>query len=228
MLEINLDEDQIEDRIDEALQYWQTFHGDGTMRNYGKYQITAQDVTNRYITMPDEWVFITRVLPFNQLTSGGGMFSAKYQIMLNDIYDMYHGDAEILSYEMTMQYINTLDMVLNGQPQMRWTRHMSRLHIDTDWGYTLKEGDWIVIEGHVAIDPEEFSKIYDDLWLKRYATALLKRNWGQNLIKFEGIQMPGGVILNGQKIFDEGKEEIEKLEADMDSRYALPVDFQVG
>ncbi len=228
VIEINLDEDQIEDRIDEALQFYQEFHGDATLRNYGKHQITNTDITNEYITLPDNWIFVNRVFPFSGISSGQNMFSYKYQIMLNDIYDMTKGDAGVLSYEMSMQYLNSIDMILNGTPTIRWQRHANRLYIDTTWGEKLLEGDWIVVEGRTTIDPEDHSKIYNDLWLKRYLTALMKRNWGDNLKKFEGIQMPGGVTLNGQKIFDESLIEIDKLEQEMYSRFELPVDMQVG
>lgn len=228
VLEINVDEDQLDDRIDEALQFFQTFHGDATVKTYGKIKITDADIANRYITLPDEWIFVDSVFPFSSNSSTmTGMWSAKYQLLLQDIYDIQRS-GEILTYEMGMQYLNTLDLMLNGTPTVRWHRHSNRLYLDVSWGEELIKDDYVVVSGRVAVDPDEFTKVYSDLWLKRYATALIKRNWGQNLIKFEGIQMPGGVTLNGRQIYDDAMADIEKLELEMRNTYELPVDFMVG
>lgn len=228
VLEINISAEQIDDCIDAALQYYQTYHCDATTRAYGKHVISLNDVTNRYITLPDEWISVNRVLPFSSTSSAAtGMWSAKYQLLLQDIYDIQRS-GEILTYEMGMQYLNTLDMLLNGTPSVRWTRHANRLHIDAAWGEELVVDDVVVVDGLVIVDPAEFAAVWNDLWLKKYAAALMKRDWGQNMIKFEGIQMPGGVVLNGRQIYEDAMAEIEKLEAEADDRYQLPIDMQIG
>jgi len=231
VLEINVDDDQVNDRIDEAFQFWNEYHMDATLKTYRKVQASQTIIDNKYITLPDSCIFVTRVFPFSTNSSNSsGMFSARYQLHLNDIYDLQYAGG-LVNYIETRQYLESLDMLLNGAPQIRFNRHMNRLFLDVDFSYSIAVGDWIIIEAHETLERDGssgFTKVYNDMFLKKYATALIKRQWGQNLSKFEGMQLPGGVTMNGTKIFEEASADIEKLEIDIELRYAKPVDFFVG
>jgi hypothetical protein len=227
VLEINVSEEQIEDRIDEALQFYQEYHSDAISPVFHKHQVTAQDIQNEYITIPDAITVVTRIFSLAEAGTSSGMFSAKYQIFLNDIFDLRFAGS-IANYVQTMQYLNTLDMVFNGEEQIRFNRHMGRLHIDTDWSTSVQEGSYIIVEAYRIVDPNTFSKVYNDMFLKRYATALIKRNWGQNLSKFDGMQLPGGVQINAQRILEEANAEIIRIEEEMQLKYEYPPSFFVG
>jgi hypothetical protein len=228
VIEINVDDDQIEDRVDDALQFYQEYHSDATMRVYLKHQITADDVSNGYITLNDTILNVKRVFPIGDSQSSINMFSVKYQLHLNDIYDLsYIGD--LMYYEMVQQYVSLLDMKLNGNGEhVRWNRHMNQLHLDVNWESDISEGDYIIVEAMRIVDPSTYSDVYNDMFLKRYVTALIKQQWGANLIKFEGMQLPGGVILNGRQIFDDATQELEQIREQMQLNYEMPVDFYVG
>jgi hypothetical protein len=228
VIEINIDEDQLEDRIDDALQFYQEYHSDATMRVYLKHQITADDITNKYISINDNILNVKRVFPIGNSQSSINMFSVKYQLHLNDIYDLsYIGD--LMYYEMVQQYVSLLDMKLNGSGEhVRWNRHMNQLHLDVNWESDIKEDDYIIVEAMRIVDPSTYSDVYNDMFLKQYVTALIKQQWGANLIKFEGMQLPGGVVLNGRQIFDDATEEISQIREQMQSNYEMPVDFYVG
>jgi len=228
VIEINLDDDQIDDRIDEAIQFYRDYHNDAIVRQFRKHQIAPQDLQNKYVDLPDQLLFVSRVLPLvNNNSFGSSMWSARYQMMLNDIYDLQYAGA-LVNYDMTRQYLELLDMMLNGTPPVRFNRHMQRLFIDVEWGYELNVGDYIIIEGYESIDPDKYTSVYNDIFLKKYTTALFKRNWGNNLKKFEGITLPGGVTLNGQQIYDEAVEEIAKLEEEAQLKYEMPPMFFIG
>lgn len=228
VIEINVDDDQISDRVDEAIQFYREYHSDAIIRHYRKHLITAQNVTDKYIDIPDQLLFVSRIFPMtNNSSSSSGMWSARYQMHLNDVYDLQYAGA-LVNYEMTRQFLEMLDMQLNGVPPVRFNRHMNRLYIDVDFGRTIIEGDYIMIDAYSAIDPETYTDIYNDMFLKKYTTALIKRQWGINLKKFEGIQLPGGVTMNGQQIYQEAIEEIKQLEDEMELKYEKPVDFFVG
>ena len=228
VIEVNIDDDQIEDRIDDALQFYQEYHSDATMRMYVKHQITAADIANKYITVTDNILYIKRILPLSNRSSSINMFDVKYQLHLNDIYDLsYIGD--LVHYEMVQQYIAMLDMSLNGlETVSRFNRHMNRIYLDIDWEADVLEDDYIVLECMLVVDPTEFTDAYNDMFLKQYATQLIKQQWGDNLIKFEGMQLPGGVTLNGRQIFEDATAEIEKIREQMQLNYEMPVDFYVG
>ena len=228
VIEVNIDDDQIEDRIDDALQFYKEYHSDATMRMYVKHQITAADIANKYITVTDNILYIKRILPLSNRSSSINMFDVKYQLHLNDIYDLsYIGD--LVHYEMVQQYIAMLDMSLNGlETVSRFNRHMNRIYLDIDWEADVLEDDYIVLECMLVVDPTEFTDAYNDMFLKQYATQLIKQQWGANLIKFEGMQLPGGVTLNGRQIFEDATAEIEKIREQMQLNYEMPVDFYVG
>lgn len=227
VLEINVSEEQIEDRIDEALQFYQEYHSDAISPVFHKHQVTAQDIQNEYISIPDAITVVTRIFSLAEAGTSSGMFSAKYQLFLNDIFDLRFAGS-ISNYVQTMQYLNTLDMVFNGEEQIRFNRHMGQLYVDTDWGTSIKEGNYIIVEAYRIVDPNTFSKVYNDMFLKRYATALIKRNWGQNLSKFDGMQLPGGVQINAQRILEEANAEIREIEQEMQLKYENPPLFFVG
>lgn len=230
VLEINVDEDQIEDRIDEALQYWQEYHSDATLRHYLKHQVTATDVTNEYIPISSNVLTVSRLFPMSSsFGTSFNFFDIKYQMMLNDIADMQNFAGDLAYYEQMQQYLSLLDMKLNGTPQVQWSRHQDRLYIFGDFADgDIEAGDYVVAEVYSLIDPDESTSVWNDLWLKEYATALIKQQWGMNLIKFEGVQLPGGVTFNGRQLYDDATAEIEKLRESIRLDWEMPADFFVG
>jgi hypothetical protein len=227
VLEINVDEEQLEDRFEEALQFYQEYHSDAIVRHYRKHQVTQTDIDNRYVDLPDNLLFVSRVLPLEQ-DNRSGMFSLDYQLHLNDIYDL-RSPGTIINYVMTEQYMSLLDQTFNGLNQrVRFNRHMNRIYIDTDWEIDYRIGDYLVIEGYSTVDPQTYPDVYNDIFLKRYLTALIKRQWGVNMKKYEGIQLPGGVTLNGQQIYDEANDEIRNIEEEMQLKYEMPPMGEIG
>jgi hypothetical protein len=227
VLEVNIDEDQLSDRIDEALQFYQEYHSDAIYKVYHKHQITAADITNEYIAIPDAITTVQRIFPLNDENSSINMFDARYQIHLNDIFDLRNAGA-LSNYYQTQQYMSTIDLLLNGTEQVRFNRHMNRLYIDADWGEDLKENDYVIVDAYRIVDPDTHTDVYNDMFLKRYAVALIKKQWGANLIKFEGMQLPGGVTLNGRQLYDDAVTEIAAVEEQMQLKYEMPPDFFMG
>jgi len=226
VVEINIDDDQIGDRIDEAFQFYQEYHSDATIRRFRKHLVTSDDITNEYITLPESFIHVSRVLPFKMHAGGSGDFSIDYQLMLNDVYDL-RGPGSILHYAMTQDHIALIDQLFDGKDQTtRFNRHMNRLFMETRWGTDIVANEYIIIEGYETINPADYTDVYNDIFLKKYLTALIKRQWGTNIKKFEGVQLPGGVTINGQQIYDEAVEEIKEIEEQMQSRYEMPpMDF---
>jgi len=227
VLEVNVDEDQVSDRIDEALQFYQEYHSDAIYKVYHKHQITAADITTEYISIPDAITTVQRIFPLNDENSSINMFDARYQIHLNDIFDLRNAGA-LSNYYQTQQYMSTIDLLLNGTEQVRFNRHMNRLYIDADWGEDLKENDYVIVDAYRIVDPDTHTDVYNDMFLKRYAVALIKKQWGANLIKFEGMQLPGGVTLNGRQLYDDAVTEIAAVEEQMQLKYEMPPDFFMG
>jgi len=227
VLEVNIDEDQLSDRIDEALQFYQEYHSDAIYKVYHKHQITAADITNEYISIPDAITTVQRIFPLNDENSSINMFDARYQIHLNDIFDLRNAGA-LSNYYQTQQYMSTIDLLLNGTEQVRFNRHMNSLYIDADWGEDLKENDYVIVDAYRIVDPDTHTDVYNDMFLKRYAVALIKKQWGANLIKFEGMQLPGGVTLNGRQLYDDAVTEIAAVEEQMQLKYEMPPDFFMG
>lgn len=227
VIEINIDVDQIEDRIDEAFQFYREFHYDAVELVYLKQQMTANVKSDQYITLNDAITSVVRVLPFSsKTTSGVDMFDVRYQILLNDLYSIQSTD--VIYYTQIKTHLQLMQDLLVGQKPIRFNRHQNRLYVDLDWKNDFDEGEYIIIEAYRILDPTTYTDVYNDGFLKRYATALLKQQWGINLKKFEGVQLPGGVTLNGQKIYDEATEELDKLREDVQRTYQLPVDMFVG
>jgi hypothetical protein len=296
VIDINVDDDQVEERIDDALQFWSDYHFDGTEKIYMKHQITAEDINRRWIYAPEAVIFVTSVFPFDDSNSSINMFDLRYQLRLHDLYDFT--SVSYVSYEITMQHIRTLNLLFSGTPQFRFNRHQNKLFLDIDWtrdiqvgeyvivecyrklspvtinltgtvtsdnsantvtGYGTKfdqellENDFITINGedkqvyritspttlelqspvsapvdNVSVTSSGYSDVWDDRFLKRYATALIKYQWGSNLSKFAGIQMPGGVTLDGPRIMEEARTEIDKIEEEMYTMSSLPSEIFTG
>lgn len=221
VITINLADEQVEDRIDEAMWKYREYHHDASERVFYKHQITEQDKTNRYITLADHIFGVTDILPMdaNDMKT---FFSFKYQFMKNEVFNLTRFD--IVPYFIAMHYINTLDYVLEQKHQIRFNRHTNTLHIDTDWN-NLVAGNFLVVDCYSYLDPDEMTDVWSDGWLQRYATALIKRNWGEVLKKFSGTQLIGGVQFSGQEIWSEADQEAQRLEEELYNRYTLaPLD----
>lgn len=233
VIEINIDDGQIEDRIDDALQYWQDYHFDGLQKVYYITLVTQNDIDNRYIDLTTatdssnnnlEIVGVTRIFPISDSQATINMFDLRYQLRLNELYDFT--SASYINYTLTQQHLRSLELMFTGEVPIRFQRHMQRLYIDWAWGASeAPVGTVVVAECYAMIDPEVYTRVWNDRWLKEYATALIKKNWGNNLKKFAGLQLPGGVTLNGDKIFEEAEAEIQKLEEEMSTNYFAPLEF---
>ena len=299
VIEINIDDDQIEDRIDDALQFWREYHFDGTELTYLKAEITPSTMTlasfvgtlftvgetltgqssgatakvlsktsstsikidvltgtftggetvtggtsgisgalaasnpvslgvidNKYFEISDSVIGITRVFPFSNRANGMNMFDIRYQILLNDMYSLMSTD--LIYYSQVKTQLELINQLLVGQKPIRYNRHMNRLYVDMDWEADGVVGDYMIVECYRILDPDTFTDVYNDMFLKRYATALIKRQWGENLKKFAGVQLPGGVTLNGVVIYQEAIDEITNLESEMQSKYEIPPEFITG
>ena len=298
VLEINVDDDQLEDRLDEALDYWRLYHYEGIEQIYMKHQIRASEITlltpnagdfqiadkirgitsgaiaevtrengrestgasllvknvvgnfvanetitndngvtstfssillgeydNRYIEIPDLVYGITKIMSIGQASSSRNIFDLQYQLRLNDLYDLT--STSIIYFKTVMSHLALLDFELNGHTSFRFNRTQNRLYLDINWQQDVQFGDYIIIQGYRALDPTTWSKVWNEPWLKHYVTALFKKQWATNLKKFQGIQLPGGVTLDGDKLYDEANTEIKELEDELQSKSA-PLDFFMG
>ena len=230
VIEINVDIDQLEDRVDEALQYWQEYHSDATYRTYVSQLVGDSDVSNEYVTVSDDVIYVSRMFRISSsFNTSFNFFDIKYQMMLNDIADMQNFAGDLAYYDQLNQYLSLLDMKLNGEPQTTYSRKMNRLYLHGDFNdKDVQAGDYIVYEAFKTVDSGAHTKVWNDMWLKEYTTALIKQQWGSNLIKFEGMQLPGGVTLNGRQIFEDALQEIEKLREKIRMDFEMPADFFVG
>jgi hypothetical protein len=297
VVEINVDEDQLEDRIDEALEYWRQYHYDGIEQIYMKQQIRASEMTVenngltfnlaekitgsisgataevvrestrvstntmllvknvkgtfvtgdvitgsdghtalcssitlreydlKYVNIPDLVYGVTKILSMGQASSSKNMFDLQYQLRLNDLYDLT--STSLIYYKTVMNHLAMLDLELNGHQSFRFNRRTNRLYLDFNWESDITLGDYIIVQGYRALDPNEFSKVWNEAWLKHYITALFKKQWATNIKKFSGIQLPGGVTLDGDKLYDEAVTEIKELEDELQNKSA-PLDFFLG
>ena len=297
VIEINVDDDQVEDRIDDSLQFFHDYHFDGTEKIYMKHQITQADLDRKWIYSPDPVIFITSVMPFDDSNSSINMFDLRYQLRLHDLYDFT--SVSYVSYEITMQHISTLNLLFSGKPQFRFNRHQNKLFLDIDWTRDVQPGEYVIVECYRALQPDTVdltgtltgttssnvltgtattfdaevlendiitlsdgqevqikkinspteiqivgslsanisgvtmsktgtSDVWNDRFLKQYGTAKIKYQWGSNLSKFAGIQMPGGVTLDGPRIMEEAQREIDKIEEEMQSYNVLPSEMFYG
>ena len=252
VIDINVSDDQADDRLDEALQYFAQYHYDGIERMYLKHLITSAEVTrarantdttgtdtvessitatckegNNFIPMPSAVVSVVQVFPFTDTGAGSSMFDIRYQLRLNDLFDF--SSTSIIQYEMTMNNIDLLEHILVGETPIRFNQHQNRLYIDMDWENDVTaDVDYLVIECYRKLDPTSYTDIYDDIYLKRYATTLLKKQWGANLSKFNGVTMLGGVTMNGETLYTQALEEQNKLEEEIQLAFELPINYMIG
>ena len=225
VIEINVDEDQVEDRIDDALRYYWDYHFDGTEKIYYKHLVTDNDKTNKYITVPDNVIGAVNLFNIaDPSIRSDDLFNIRYQIALNDLYTLT--SVSMVPYYMVMEHLSLISEMLVGKQLMRYNRHMNRLYIDMDWNSLSNE--YLLVEAYQIVDPTEYVDVWKDQWLMRYATALIKRQWGSNLTKFTGMQLPGGLTFNGEKIYNDAVAEITDLEDKMISSYSLPVMDMIG
>ena len=249
VLEIHVDDDQRDELVDDALQYFQERHFDGVERMYLKYKITQEDLdrgrgrntdgvgivtttatsttgnvfnfyeTSNYIQVPDSVIGIEKIFKFDTSSISGGMFSIKYQLFLNDLY--YFNSVELLQYAMVKSYLEDIDFLLTTDKQLRFNKRQDRLYLDLDWA-SQKADQYIVIDCYRILDPNTFTNVYNDSFIKKYLTSLIKRQWGQNLIKFRGVKLPGGIELNGREIYEDAEKELEDIKQRMSLEYELP------
>lgn len=226
VIEINVDDDQIDDRIDESLKYYYDYHFDGSEKVYYKHQITSTDKDNKYITLPENIIGAVRIFQIGDPSiRANDMFSIKYQIALNDLYTLT--SVSMIPYYMAMQHLGLITEMLIGNQPIRYNRHTDKLYIDMSWD-KVEVGDYLIVEAYEVINPDVYTDAWGDRWLQEYATSKIKYQWGTNLTKFTGLQLPGGVQFNGEKILDDAKNELNKLEEEMISSYSLPVMDMIG
>lgn len=226
VIDVNVDNEQVEDRIDDALAKFRDYHYDGTKHVYYKHVITSTDIANQYITLPETMIGVTRVFDINDSYSATNLFNVRYQLHLNELFNI--ASVSVTPYVVAMRHIEFLEEVFVGKKPIRFNRHTDKLYIDMSWSEDIQPGQYIIIDGYSSLDPNVDTDVWEDSWLKKYATALVKRQWGENLKKFEGMQLPGGVTFNGQKIWEEAIEEINKLEDEVIMDYSLPVTDMIG
>ena len=250
VLEINVDDDQIDDLTDDAIQYFQERHFDGIERVFLKHKLTAADITtakttqtttsattgisngitssgnadsfletNNYLKLPDHVIGVEKVFKMDQNTISSGLFNIKYQIFLNDLY--YYGALDLMNYAMTKTYLEDLSRLITPDTQIRFNKKQHNLYMDIDWNQ-ISADTFIILDCYRLVDPGTATDVYNDFWLKRYLTALIKKQWGQNLIKFQGVMLPGGIQLNGRQIYDDAVKEIEEIEYSLKTEYELP------
>ncbi len=227
VIEINIDEDQLEERVDDALEYFQEYHFDGVEKVFLKHLITAEDITNEYIPMGNPVISVVRVLPIPSFDSfQGGFFNEEYQLRLNDL-NSFSGSS-LIQWEMTLQNFSLVEQLFSIAPTMMFNRKQNRVYLEADWSEKFSVNDVLVIEAYRALNPSTFPEVWNDMFLKKYTTALIKRQWGENLKKFQGVVLPGGITLDGKSIYDEAVEEIAKIEEQVSLKYELPADGYVG
>lgn len=220
VIQINISDEQVEDRIDEALKYYWDYHFDGSEKIYYKHQITANTITDKYITLPENVIGAVRIFPLGTTYGMGDMFNIRYQIALNDLYTLT--STSLIPYYMVRSHLSLLEEMLVGQQPIRYNRHRNQLFIDMDWN-NVNVGQYIIVEAYQIVDPDIYTDAWGDRWLYRYTTELIKKQWGNNLKKYGNMQMPGGIVFNGQQIYDEADAEIKKLEREMIDSFSLPV-----
>ena len=260
VLEINVADEQLDDLVDDALQYFHERHFDGVIQTYLKYKVTEDDIArgrtrggdntvgivtttatatidsstvtfsyeenSNYLQIPPSVIGVNKIFHFDgSNTITNNMFSVKYQLFLNDIY--YWGSSDILSYHMTKTYLEDINFLLTTDKQMRFNQRQDRLYLDIDWD-SVSADDYIIIDCWRLLDPNDFSRVWNDSFLKKYLTALVKRQWGQNLIKFQGVKLPGGIELNGRQIYDDAEKDLEIIREQMSNTYELPPLDMIG
>lgn len=250
VIEVNVDDDQIQDRVDDALRFFSEYHFDGVEQVYLKYQIQPQDIVNKYITikadnpgfqasdtsfnneedptaadilLEDLMTSVTKI--FHITAQSVGMFDVRYQYALNDLYTF--GTIDLVQYDLTQQYLSLLRQYLSPEKMVNFSRVTNKLYINMDWKF-VQPGQYFIIDAYRILDPRIHTEIYEDRMLKKYLTALIKRQWGINLSKYSGIKLPGDITFNGDKLLSEAKTEVDEIEKELISKYELPTDFMMG
>lgn len=221
VIEINVDDLQVEDSIEVALQTYYDYHFDGTQKVFLAHQVTEEDRQNKYITVPQEIIGIINIFDIGTSFGTNNLFNLRYQIALNDLYSFSTGP--FAPYYMALQNVALAQELFVGKQALRYNRHVNKLFIDMNWEEKVSLGEYIVLEAYEITDPDEYPDVWNDRWLQKYSIAQIKRQWGNNTKKFEGVQMPGGVTFNGQQIYNEAQEEIEKMDEELINSYSLPV-----
>jgi hypothetical protein len=225
VIKVNIDEDQLDDRLDDALEMYQNFHFDAVERIYLKHQLTAGDVANTYVTMPEATISVSRVFPLSTGLHSTNMFDMTYQWKLNDIQSFT--SPFLIDYYLSQRHLRLLDQTFNGEIGIRHSRHARRVYIDVDWINKAVAGQWLIFDTNSILDPDTYTKIWNDDWLKRYATQLIKRQWGTNLTKFSG-KLIGDITVNGDKIYLDAVTEIKALEVELREKFEMPPFFITG
>jgi hypothetical protein len=225
VIEINVDDDQVDDRIDESLRYFWDYHFDGSEKIFYKHPVTQTDKTNKYITLPENIIGAVNIFPIGSGLNTNNLFNIRYQIALNDLYTLT--SVSMVPYVMALTHIQNLEQILVGQQPLRYNRHVNKLYIDMDWE-RVDINEYILVEAYEVIDPDVYTDAWSDRWLLRYAACLIKQQWGNNLKKFDGMKMPGGLTFNGQRIYEEATQERAELEKEMIHSYSLPVTDMIG
>lgn len=227
VVEVNVSDEQVDDRVDEALQYYADYHFDATEQVYYRYEVQAEDKVNGYITLPENIIGAVEIFDIgsDSISSVNNMFNIRYQIALNDLYNLTN--VGLVPYYTARLHLSTIRELLVGRQPIRFQRHTNRLDIDMDWDL-VEVGQYLIVRAYQVIDPDEYTDVWKDRWLARYATALIKQQWGNNLKKFEGVQLPSGITFNGQTIYDEATAEIAEMEGEMINTYSIPVCDMIG
>tara|TARA_Y100000310_G_scaffold309160_1_gene353018 strand:+ start:3101 stop:3841 length:741 start_codon:yes stop_codon:yes gene_type:complete len=225
VLDINVDDTQLEDRIDEAIEYYRDYHFDGTERTFVLHTVSAEDITNRYLTISSEINGIINLFDVGDSFNTNSMFNLRYQITLNDLFDF--STVSVVNYVNTMRHLELLEEIFVGKQPLRYSRHMDRMYVDMDWG-KVTAGSVMIYEAYRVINPDTYTQMWNDRWLKDYTTQLFKRQWGTNMKKFQGVTILGGISLDGQTIYQEANDAIIKMEEEMISSYSMPVFDMIG
>jgi hypothetical protein len=226
VIEINVDDDQIEDRIDEALRYYWDYHFDGSQMIYYKHQVTSTDRTNKYIILPENIIGAVSIFSIaDPSVRADDLFNIRYQIALNDLYSLT--SVSMIPYYMTMEHLSLINEMLVGKQPIRYNRHQNKLYVDMDWN-AIQLNEYILVQAYEVVDPDIYSDVWSDRWLQNYTTQKIKYQWGTNLTKFTGLQLPGGVQFNGEKILDDAERDIQRMEDEMINSYSLPVLDMIG
>jgi len=245
VIEINVDWEQCEDRLDDALQYFTERHFDGVEKVWFKYQLTDTDIINKYIPTEEilspnevdgptgkQILSIIKVQQFGMFANIN-MFDVRYQLALSDYFGVNRnlgGNASmgLAAYDSTKRYIKLIEDLFQPEKALTFSKVTNRLYLEMQWSTEVKAGDWLAIQAYAALDPNTYTEIFDDRYLKRYLTALIKRQWGANMAKFDGVALPGGIVMRGGQIQAEAMNEIVQIEEQMRREYELPIDFMTG
>ena len=234
VIEINIDDDQLDERVDDALEYFQEYHFDGVEKVFLKHKITQTDIDNEYIPMGDPAspdggpvISVVRVLPIPSFDSfQSGFFNEEYQLRLNDLNNF--SGSSMIQWSMSLRNFSEIEQLFSITPQMMFNRKQNRVYLEADWSEKFNVDDYLIIEAYRALDPAVYPEVWNDMFLKKYTTALIKRQWGENLKKYQGVVLPGGITLDGKTIYDEAVEEIRQIEEEISLKYELPADGYVG